>query len=623
VVRPEGPNRRLAAILSADVVGYSRLMAEDEAATIQTLTVYRKEIQGLVEEHRGRLVDATGDNLLAELPTALDAVECAVEVQRIIGARNAGLAEDHRMLFRIGIHMGDVTVEEGRLYGDGVNIAARLEGLAQPGGICVSATVHDQVARKLDLDFQDLGDQPIKNIPNPVHAYRSLGQSRNRGVRPLIHIASVGATGLLVLAFLGAVLWNLVSHRLLPSVDDSAADFTVPGFGGMPAIAVLPFDNLSGDPDREYFADGISADVISRLSSGSFPVIARNSTFTYKGSAVNVQQVGRELGARYVVEGSVRRAGDRIRISAQLIDATNDHHVWAETYDRELEDLFAIQDEITQSIASAVGMRLWRAESERVAHQRRPSLDAYDLSMRGTWHLFKGEMAKARSLFEQALELDPSNYEYLYPLALTHYADAVRQENDSPARSLGELDRAARECLAANAQYFGCQLAMGFLASLTGRRDEMLAAFEAAVRLAPGNPYGHYNLGIYTAIAGQPDEGLEHIEKAIRLSPRDPLLGIYFYGVATAHFAAGRYDEAVVWAKRSLTLAPEHASSHLILAVSQAHAGRSDAAATALRDAARLQPGFEASLGGRYSTADPEFVERLIQGVRIAGLPDG
>jgi adenylate cyclase len=567
-------------------------------------------------------VDFTGDNFLAEFPTALDAVECAVDVQRVLAARNASLREERRMQFRIGVHMGDVTTEGDRIYGDGVNIAARLEGLADPGGVCISATVHEQVERKLDFGFEDLGDQTVKNIPKPVRAYRvrlesaaPIPEPQARARPRALFVAGV----VVILVVAGLLVWRLIA----PSDDQ----FTVPGFGDAPAIAVLPFDNLSGDPEQEYFADGIAEDVITRLSSGLFPVIARNSSFTYKRQEVKVQQVGRELGARYVIEGSVRRTGDRVRISAQLIDATSGHHVWAETYDRDLEDLFAIQDEITQAIAWSVGNRLSRAESESAVRWNPRSLDAYDLYMRGQWHGSKGTAegnAKARSLYEQAIEIDPSYAPVFSALAFAHYASILRQWSDSPDRSLDGLERAARTCVALDPQYAGCQLSMGQLASLTGRRDEMFAGFEAAVRTAPSNVWALFTLGVYAAPAGRPEEGLAHIEKAIRLSPKDPALGVYFYGVALAHLAAGRYGDAVDWAQRSLTLIPEFEFSHLALVVGNVHLGRSAEASAALEGLLRVRPGFSSeSISRAYSTADPEFVAFLVEGVRIAGLPEG
>ncbi|MBW1686872.1 MAG: adenylate/guanylate cyclase domain-containing protein, partial [Deltaproteobacteria bacterium] len=382
----DGIERRLAAILCVDAVGYSRLMAEDEVATVRTLEAYREEMAALVRQHHGRVVDSPGDNLLAEFPSATEAVGCAVELQRVFEARNRARPAERRMAFRMGVHLGEVMAEGERIYGDGVNIAARLEGLAEPGGICISGAVHEQVESKLEAGFQDLGQQSLKNIPKPVRAFRvdtgseaGTPQSVPRSGRRALLAAGV----LLLLVVAGLQVWRLERGRsgapeaAAPEAPLSDEELTVPGFSGAPAIAVLAFDNLSGDPEQEYFADGIAEDLITRLSGWRwFPVIARNSSFTYKGQAVDVKQVSRELGVRYLVEGSVRKWGDRVRISAQLIDATSGHHLWAETYDRELRDIFALQDEITLAVVSAIRPELHRAERGRTLRKRPQNLDA-------------------------------------------------------------------------------------------------------------------------------------------------------------------------------------------------------------------------------------------------------
>jgi adenylate cyclase len=377
---PAAPDRKLAAILSADVAGYSRLMAEDEEGTIRTLSKYRDEVGILVPSHRGRLVDFTGDEFLAEFPSALEAVRCAAEIQRVIRAQSADRPSERRMEFRIGVHLGDIRVEGERIYGDGVNLAARLRALAEPGGICISGTVHEQVEGKLDLGYEDLGEQQVKNIPRPVRVYRIRFEEETRP-----------------------------SDVPVPGMEE----LTVPGFGSAPAIAVLPFDNLSGDPEQEYFADGIAEDLITRLSAARrLPVIARNSSFVYKGEPVDVKKVSRELGVRYVVEGSVRRAGDRVRISAQLIDAASGAHVWAETYDRELRDIFAVQDEITESIVGSIHPALATAEMARAVRTKPRDLDAYDHGTRGFWHLSrltKDDSARARLLFKRGNTSLPSS----------------------------------------------------------------------------------------------------------------------------------------------------------------------------------------------------------------------
>jgi adenylate cyclase len=632
VVRPEGPNRRLAAILCADVVGYSRLMAEDEAATVRTLTAYRKEIQGLVADHRGRVVDATGDNLLAEFPTALDAVECAVEIQRVLGARNAGLPEDHRMEFRIGVHLGDVTVEEERLYGDGVNIAARLEGLADPGGICISATIHEQVESKLDLRYEDLGEKLVHNIPRPVHVYRLRIDTAKPTTQPEPRAAPqalLAASALVILAIGAWWVWDRYTERAPTPEAGSEATltdeaFTVPGFGDAPAIAVLPFDNLTGDPEQEYFADGIAEDLITRLSRRrAFPVIARNSSLVYRGRAVGVKQVSRELGARYVVEGSVRRAGDRVRISAQLIDATIGHHLWAETYDQELRDIFAVQDQISQAIVGSLNPALLHAEVARVGRSEPRNLDAYELAMRGTWHLFKGqETATARSLFERAIELDPQSSRAFTGLAWTHWFDLGLQQTETPARSASELMRAARRAVEADSNNAMAHHVLS-LAYATARKPiEMIAASERAIELDPSLAIALSWLANSLSFLGRLDEALASGERTIRLSPRDPMNWLYFHDLATVHFNARRYEDAVEWERRSIQGWPRLAAGRALLAASYAHLGRMDEARKEVEEVLRLQAEYSLAHVRETRVAGPAYLEHYLDGLRKAGLPE-
>ena len=586
--------RRLAAILSADVAGYSRLMAEDEAATIRTLTDYREEVGMLVRQHRGRVVDFTGDNFLAEFPTALDATHCAVEIQRVLAARNVDLPADRRMQFRIGIHLGDVTVQGERLYGDGVNIAARLEGLAEPGGVCLSATVYEQVAKKLTVEVDDLGTHTLKNIPRPVHAYR--------------------------------VRWKL--ERFAAGADlPGMKELTVPGFGGRPAIAVLPFDNLSGDPEQEYFADGIAEDLLTRLSlSRDFPVIARNSSFVYKGKAVDVKQVSRELGVRYVVEGSVRKAGTRLRISTQLIDATTGEHVWAERYDRELRDLFTLQDEITEAIVGALSPALWRSEETRAARKESHRLDAWDSVARGWWHFqrqTKDDSAKARLFFEHAIELDPHHADGYVGVGATHWLDTISQWTDSLPGSIAALEQAAQRALRVDDREPRAHVLVSRVRMLQGEGAEAIACCSRAIELNPSLALAHSWLGLLLAITGRAEEGIAAIEKAIRLSPEDWALHIYLSHLALAHFVAGRYREAVEWAKRSVQRRSDLALAHTYLAASYAHLGQLEKAHRACTEALRLWP--DLSLTGlqlNFACGHPEFIARYFDGLRQAGMKE-
>jgi adenylate cyclase len=594
-VGPETAERKLAAILSADVVGYSRLMAEDEDGTVRRLTDYREEIAMLVRQHRGRVVDSPGDNLLAEFPAATDAVSCAVEVQGSLKVRNAPLPEDRRMEFRIGVHLGEVRVEDERIYGDGVNIAARLEGLAEPGGICISGMVHSQVRNKLDVGYEDLGEQEIKNIPEPVRVYRIRLEPKE---------VSVAGS--------------------LPGMDE----LTVPGFSGQPAIAVLPFDNLSGDPEQEYFADGIAEDLITRLSSWRwFPVIARNSSFVYKGKAVDVKQVSRELGVRYVVEGSVRKAGDWVRISAQLVDATTGRHVWATRYDRELRDIFVLQDEITDAIAGWLEPELAQFERKRAVSTEPRDLNAWDCANRGWWHHYqftKDNNAKARSWFEKAIEIDPHFSWAFYGVVATHYWDILLNWTTSLDRSISEVVRAGRMSVALDDRSPYSQLALGAAYTLTGPQNKMLAALESAIELNPSLGLAYGILGNFlSAVAGRADDAIANLDKAIRLSPKDQLLFAFFSGKAFAHLATGRYDEAVEWAQRSLQHRPDWADAYMALAASYAHLGQLDEASRTSEELLRVHPEFSlAAYRLVYAALDPDLTEHIFDGLRKAGLKE-
>ncbi|MCZ6771063.1 MAG: adenylate/guanylate cyclase domain-containing protein, partial [Proteobacteria bacterium] len=423
--------RRLAAILAADVAGYSRLMGEDEEGTLATLTAHLKElIEPCIAEHRGRVVKTTGDGLLAEFASVVDAVKCAVAFQEGMAERNTDTPEDRRIVFRIGVNLGDVIVQDGDVYGDGVNVAARLEGLAEPGSVVISGTVHEHVRAKLDFDFDDLGFQDVKNIAEPVHAY-SIGMA-----------------------------------KAVTSIEDPEPSTSLP-LPDKPSIAVLPFDNLSGDPEQEYFADGISEDIITTLSrSHWFFVIARNSSFSFKGTSFDVRQVAQELGVRYVLEGSVRKVGNRVRITAQLIDATTGNHVWANRYDRELDDIFAIQDEITEAIAGEVGPSFVAAEAKRAARKAPENLDAWDFAMRGNWHLWRSsreDFAEAKLLFRKAIALDPDSSNAQAGLALACQLEAGAGWADDLAESREEGFRAAQRAVALDDQNAWAHVALAWV----------------------------------------------------------------------------------------------------------------------------------------------------------------
>jgi adenylate cyclase len=433
------PVRRLTAILAADVVGYSRLMGADEEGTHERLQAHLRElVNPKIEEHRGRIVKNTGDGLLAEFPSIVDAVRCAVEIQRGMAERNAETLEDKRIAFRIGVNLGDVIAEAGDIFGDGVNVAARLEALAEPGGICVSRVVRDQVRDRLDYTFEDMGEQQVKNIARPVRVYR-------------IPISE-----------------NTPAKSPLPLSDKSS-------------IAVLPFANMSGDLDQEYFADGITEDIITMLAGWrAFPVIARNSTFAYKGKAIDIKTVGRELGARYVLEGSVGKAGRRVRVTAQLIEADTGHHLNADRYDRDLTDLFEVQDDISTAIVGAIEPELLRSERDRVASRPQRSEDAYDLYQRGLWHHYrhsKADNIDAQACFRHALAIDAQYEQAIASLAIVVCNAAYLGWAEHPERNYVEAYELAQRAVGLDARDPGAHFALGLICMWTSRFDRVCRSF--------------------------------------------------------------------------------------------------------------------------------------------------
>jgi adenylate cyclase len=577
----DSTKRRLAAIFSADAVGYSRLMARDDRATVRTLEAHRDILGSRVRQFGGRVVDEAGDSLLAEFPSAADAVGCALEVQRALGERNAELPESQVMAFRIGVHLGDVLVAEDRIYGDGVNIAARLQALADPGGICISGTVYDQVRSHYGELCEDRGEQRLKNIDRPVRTYR-LGSTDRR--------------------------------------TPAGSDLTVPGFGGRPAIAILAFDNMSNDPDQEYFGDGIAEDLITHLSCmGRLPVISRNSSFSYKGRSVDIVRVSRELGARYVVEGSVRRAGSRVRINAQLIDATTGHHLWAERYDRELDDIFALQDEITETIAKALAPVVGSAERRRILGRAPESLDAWDCLQRAQWHfrqLTPDNNRIVKTFCRRALELDPGFADAKAFLAVSFLFDIFNFWTEEPDAAARECLRNAEEAVGLDESSPTCREALGWARVFAQDPERAVAEFERALALNPSFARAHWGLGVALYSRDRADEAVAAIEKAIRLSRNDPMLNLFEHNLGMAHFVAGRYERAAECARRSIALNPDLASPQRLLAASCGLLGRIDDARLAIAELRRISPDFSAEA---FRQANPVVADSMLEGLRKAG----
>jgi len=572
--------RRLAAILAADVAGYSRLIGADEGGTLERLRVLRRELlDPKIAEHKGRLVKTTGDGLLVEFGSVVDALRCAVEVQREMTGRNTGVPPDNRIEFRIGINVGDVVVEDGDIFGDGVNVAARLEGLAEPGGICVSARVQEDAAGKLDLAFEDMGERQLKNIARPVRAYRVGTEAR-------------------------------------PAMPQTRAGPPLPD---KPSIAVLPFANMSGDPQQEYFADGMVEEIITALSRIRWLfVIARNSTFTYKGQAIDVKQVGRELGVQYVLEGSVRKGGNRVRITAQLVDATNGVHLWADRFDGALEDIFDFQDRVAVSVAGVIEPTLQAAETRRTAARPTTDLTAYDLYLRALAALYpitKERVFVALGWLEQAIAIDRHYGPALSWAAICHQRlvyEGWAEEPETTRRKALDLARQALQ-LGENDPRILANAAL-VLAQFGEDIGAMIGLVDRALALNPSYARGWFVSGVLRLWAGQPDLAIEHIEASLRLSPRVPV-GTPVAMMGGAYFFKRRFDEAVAKLLLSMQDHPGYPPSYRFLAASYAHMGRLDEARATVAKLRDISPEVVPS---DLAFRNPEDRELFLSGLRLA-----
>src|SRR5713226_3157102 len=616
--------RRLAAILSADVKGYSRLMGADEVATIRTLTVYREVMGALIQQHRGRVVDAPGDNLLAEFASVVDAVQCAVRTQQELKIRNADLPPDRRMEFRIGINLGDVIVEGERIYGDGVNIAARLESLAEAGGICISGMVYDQVETKLAFNYESLGEQAVKNIAKPVRVYR---------VRMDEMATSAGEAP--VLRPFGAAQDRQAQHERIPTPvalspstslrtalsksDPHAPALPLPD---KPSIAVLPFANMSSDPEQEYFSDGITEDLITDLSklSGLF-VISRNSVNLYKGKAVKPAQVSQELGVRYVLEGSIRKAGKRVRITAQLVDATTGYHVWADRYDRDLQDIFALQDEVTQKIVAALEVKLTEGEQKRLGRPLTNNIEAYDYYLRGLdCHTYATEEAnaRARQMFAKAVELD-QQFAAAYACLGWAYFDQWSLGWSQDLQTLEQAFALAQQAIAVDPLLPDGHRLLGIVYLWKKQYELAIAEVERALALDPNHADAYVALGDILNWAGRAEETVPLVEKAMRLNPQYPIW--YLWRLGHAHYLTGRYEEAIATFRRVLARNPDFLPAHAYLAVIHSESGREEDAQSEGAEFLRLSPQLSLdALRQRLPYKDPAVLERVLTAARKVGL---
>jgi adenylate cyclase len=621
----EGFKRKLTAILSADVEGYSRLMGDDEEATVRTLKAYREVLTTLIQQHNGKVLDSPGDNLLAEFVSVVDGVQCAVAVQKEIKARNDELPENRRMQFRIGINLGDVIQEEERIYGDGVNIAARLEGLADPGGICISKTAFDQIETKLPFGYEFLGDQTVKNITKPIGAYRVLmeprvtvaGESEKDKRSPVKRMSILIGIAAVVVLTVAVGIWHLYSRR--PTIEPASVEKMAFPLPDKPSIAVLPFNNLSGDPAQDYIADGISENIISALSKISeMFVIASNSTFTYKGKPVKVQQVSEELGVRYVLEGSTQKIGNSLRITAQLIDAITGHHLWSEKYDRDMKDLFELQDEIAHKIIIELQVKLTEGEQARVSHKSTTNLEAWSYAVRGL-KLFEQESkennAKAMELLERAVELDPGYVWAWVRLAWTHIVAARPGWSQSPSESIKKAVEISQKALVLDESDSDVRALLGLIYMWESQYEEAIAEGEKSLELDPANAQAHVQLAVTMNMVGRFDETIELVKKAMRLHPYYP--AYYLKWLGEAYRMTGRYEDALIVYKQLLDRSRKGESpilfAHIYMAEVYIELGREKEARTHTAEALKF---------GIHGYKDPALLERRLNALRKAGLPE-
>jgi len=625
----EGFKRKLTAILSADVQGYSRLMGEDEDATIRTLTSYRELMSTLIQKHRGRVVDSPGDNLLAEFLSVVDAVRCAVEVQEEFRVRNAELPENRRMEFRIGINLGDVVEEGERIYGDGVNIAARVEGLAEGGGICLSGTVYDSIKNKLSLSYESMGEHTVKNIKEPVRVYRMrigpeaatpvVGKEKAR----LGHWqkAVLAAVVVLVVAAGAWAIWNFYFRP--PAIEPASIEKMAYPLPDKPSIAVLPFANMSGDPEQGYFSDGITEEIITALSKvPKLFVIARNSTFTYKGKPVKIKQVAEELGVRYVLEGSIRKSGDKIRISAQLIDALTGHHLWAERYDRNLKDIFVVQDEITKNIITAMQVKLTTGEQARTAAKGTNNLEAYLKLLQAREKMIqanKENNALAQRLLEETISLDP-NYASAYAsLGTIQMLDVLLGSSKSPKDSIKKAIELSKKALSLDESLAGARSILGFLYAMTGEHDKGVAEAERAVELDPNAANAHHLLCLNLRFAERPEEAISECKKALRLEPYAP--PPFYYNLGMAYLSTGQCEEAISACEEALRRGSNNLFAHLNATIAYAICGKKEEAQATAAEVLRINPQFSLeSFAKNIPFKSQASKEGAVDALRNAGL---
>jgi adenylate cyclase len=628
-MNPGSYHRKISAIWSADVAGYSRLMGDDEEKTVQTLTRYRRIMSDLIGQHRGRVVDSPGDNLLAEFSSVVEALRCAWDVQQELAKRNAELSEGRRMHFRIGLNLGDVIEEKGQLYGDGVNVAARLESLAAPGGILLSGTVYDQVKHKLPIQLEFVGEQTVKNIEDPVRTYRVVmgpgertGPSSSRtGTRKR---SKAGLLLLLAaaLALLGSgfYYWVVMHARVLADRPAASSSQDQP-MAQKTSIAVLPFKNLSGDSEQEYFSDGITNDIITDLSRfHNLLVIASNTVFLYKDTTVNIKDVGQELGVRYILEGSVQKAGDSVRINAQLIDVSTGTHVWAERYRREYRDIFKLQGAIVQAIVTNLAIKTFQSEQARAMRKKPQDLQAYDYLLRGYAHYHqrtRAAYATAREMFARAAELDPYYAAAYVGLGLLEYGKVAYGWTEFPDKALANAFALGQKALKLGESNAAAHALLSSVYTFQNQYDLAIQEAQRAIELNP-NDSGSYNeLGWALLWSGRLDGAIAALEMSLRLDSASPRNTWWHLGVA--YYLKERYEEALNILAQGQIKRPNFVGYQIALAATYARLGRTAEAARAAAALRRLDPFFEVDSFGT-GFRQPAHREAIVAGLRAAGL---
>jgi len=631
----ESFKRKLSAILSADAVGYSRLMGDDDEATVRTLTAFRTAVSDLVQQFRGRIVDNPGDNILAEFTSVVDAVNCSVEIQRELAERNAELPENRRMLFRIGVNLGDVIEEDGRIYGDGVNIAARVESLAEPEGICLSGRVYDQVANRLGLEYENLGKHQVKNISVPIRVYRVLsypGAAAHRVVKARKNIRQsrrktlITAAAAIFIVIAAGLIWQFQFRE--PAIEPASEEDMKFSLPEKPSIAVLPFENMSSDSEQEYFCDGLAEEILTTLSKiPQLFVISRNSSFVYKGQPVKIKQVAEDLGVRYVLEGSFRKAGEKVRITAQLIDATSGHHVWAERYEGELRDIFAFQDQITYKIVSSLGVELIGGEEARRGSKNfinNPDILLKSYQARALWYKQTPESNHKlkKMLIELVRELPESQCSNPYSLLAANYLEeAFNGWSKSPKESMEKAYEFSKKALDLDKSNPIAYSVMSWIYLVKGDYDNAVKWGEKSVELCPNCAERIALFGMLQTYACRFQEAIFLLEKAIRLNPLPPHVHVAFLGISYSY--AGRHQDAIQTLQKALKIYPRSLPGNLGLISAYVFSDQTAAAKERTKQLLRLYP----KISLQYLKHTDHFKEKTVKERRLnafreAGIPE-